>query len=196
VKLSRERKVFAGILVLAVAGLALDRLYLGVTGPDAVSASPDVQPASAQSTGSDTPSPRRPTLAGHLRSIRLPVELGADCPDAFSGHHDWLPQGTTSARGAGSSEPRFLLPELRLTAIIGTGQRATGDRDSVVLAAVINNQTVPIGGMFDGFQLREIGERWVVVSDATRFYRVSLPDSAIEVLEPGPAAESTVTTGR
>jgi hypothetical protein len=89
-----------------------------------------------------------------------------------------------------------MLPQLRLTAIIGTGQRATGDRDSVVLAAVINNQTVPIGGTFDSFQLREIGERWVVVSDAARIYRVSLPDSAIEVLGPAPSAESTVTTDR
>ncbi len=188
--------MFAGILVLAVAGLALDRFYLGVTGPDSAAAAQGAQQVIAQPSR-PTPSPvRGPSLASHLRSISLTDESLTERLDAFSGHQAWLPQAPSRGEGHGPSEPHEALPSLRLTAILGAGTHQAHGRTDVVLAAVINNQTVPVGGTFDVYTLREIGERWVVVSDGARAYRVSLPDSTIEVLGAITGSDNETSAGR
>lgn len=188
--------MFAGILVLALGGLALDRFYLGVTGPDAAAAAQDVQLGMAQPSRPKPTPVRGPTLASHLRSISLSEEALSERLDAFSGHQAWLPQAPTRGDGHGLSEPHEALPSLRLTAILGAGTHQADGRTDVVLAAVINNQTVPVGGTFDAYTLREIGERWVVVSDGARVYRVSLPDSTVEVLRALTGSDNETSAGR
>lgn len=188
--------MFAGILVLAVGGLALDRLFLGVTGPDTAVAAQEVQQVMAQPSRPVASVVRGPTLASHLRSISLTEEALSERLDAFSGHQAWLPQATSRGEGQGAAEPLEGLPSLRLTAILGEGAHQADGRTDLVLAAVINNQTVPVGGKFDAYTLRAIGERWVVVSDGARVYRVSLPDSTIEVLGALTGSDNETASGR
>ncbi|MFZ4572859.1 MAG: hypothetical protein ACOYN0_00595 [Phycisphaerales bacterium] len=81
-ELSLERKVYGGILVVALTGLAFDRLYLGgaATGPQSVEAA-EPQPGTAPAAAARPPSPTA-LLTQKLDSFR--AMLKSEAGDAFA----------------------------------------------------------------------------------------------------------------
>lgn len=168
-KLSRERKVFIGILGTALIGLCADRVLFssGVTGPaDAAAAAGeyaideslddlvegiDAEPAAiVQCTGNITA-----TLAGQFEQYaRQGSGEAAGLSDVFRPSDSWLP----SIEAAGSRTPTITAADefaMRHTLAAVMMSRSTP-------GAVVNKRLITIGQELDGFILVAVNERSVV----------------------------------
>ncbi len=79
VRLTTERKVFAGVLGLAVVALGVDRLFLGggATGPAAANAEPTPVAAATPSAPVTAPAPGAGLVAGAVTTIPVAKQLAA-----------------------------------------------------------------------------------------------------------------------
>lgn len=168
-KLSRERKVIIGILGVALAGLAADRLFFssGLTGPAEASAAAgefavdasldalveeiDAEPASApERTESLTA-----TLSGRFEKYaRQDSADVTGLSDVFRPSDSWL--GTSEAPGGAART---------ITAADEFGMRHT--LSAIMMSrsnpgAVVNRQLITVGKELDGFTLVAVNERSVV----------------------------------
>jgi len=164
-KLSRERKMLVGVLVIAGAGLLFDRVLLGagMTGPaessaGVIDASVDpatllipIDPAAAPALSSS------PTLADRLRLAtggHAPPEDGGR--DAFAVHPDWVAaaqQSLATDDEAVADMISAFRSAHKLDAVLVTGGRP---------CAVVDGRMVYIGQALGGYRLLEVEERSAV----------------------------------
>jgi len=165
-KSSRERNVFIGILGLALAGLAVDRLFLGsgATGPAQASAAAEafaVDPASEALEvelidAEEEPEPFTSALAGRLEAFARNAghEVG-DLPDVFEPSPSW--RSAPSSEGADTARPASAAETFRanhrLTAVMLSDSNP---------GAVVDGEFLRIGRELDGFVLRSVSERTAV----------------------------------
>ncbi|MBL7140608.1 MAG: hypothetical protein ISS74_06830 [Planctomycetes bacterium] len=158
--LTRSRKLCVAILGLALAALAVDRVFLasGTSGPKAAGASSLPAPDSADAAGASQDkktlpaADRPPTLAARLESAAEQFALApTEMRDGFSIAETWLAelQVPTAAHPPGPAEPQPSAAEAfagrhTLTSVILTSQGGS---------AVIDGKVVPLGQAVDGFTL-------------------------------------------
>lgn len=165
-KSSRERNVFIGILGVALAGLAVDRVFLGsgATGPAEASAAAEeyaVDPFSdvlevELVEAADEAEPLTSALAGRLEEFaRSDQRDTGDLPDIFEPSASW--RGMPSSDGAVASRPASPAEAFqaahRLNAVMLSDSKP---------GAVVDGQFLTIGQDLDGFVLTSVNERSAV----------------------------------
>lgn len=160
----RGRKACAALLVVALGGLAVDRLFLGgATGPETANAAAGTPSTAAQGLNlAGTLAPREPgvaqLVARRLESMRETLDAsGQGVPDAFADIFQVVPYlaqvdapeipDETPSRDAAID--RFMRAH-RL-------QMVLVPRDGGEPKAVINGQSLVLGQTLDGARLVEIG---------------------------------------
>jgi len=166
-KLSRERRVFIGVLGIALAGLLVDRLFLGsgLTGASEASAAEeyaldpsteqfDIEPLAIE----HEPTSLTATLADRLEEYaHSHAPDTGTLPDVFQPSAAWLPE---SPAAAGGYRPPNAADEFR----------ATHQLTAVMLSrstpgAVVNKRFLTVGMEIDGFKLVSLSERSAVFDD-------------------------------
>ncbi|QOI99173.1 MAG: hypothetical protein HRU70_01170 [Phycisphaeraceae bacterium] len=145
--LNRERKLFASVLALAAAGLALDRFVLesGVTSPASASAATD--PAAPV----PKPAPKEPAPPSLAQRLRDAGARDAPHADIFSATPPWLAATPEPAR-ATPAEPdpvEQFLRVARVTKVVGGGPNRSG-------AALIDGRPVYVGKNYAGATLTAV----------------------------------------
>jgi hypothetical protein len=201
VKLSKQRKVYVGILVAAVGAFAVDQLVGGgMPGPQTADASNLlVEPSERSSIAVDNQEFERLAAEGHaaepalapgrlttvadqLRLLRTPGELPPD--DAFalpvSLAQLITPMAIHTASGsdpAGTAIARDAALDLKLTTVVVGSLNAATDATGAGGVAVINGELRAVGSVVNGWRIVRILERSVVVRDADgREATLELPD--------------------
>lgn len=175
---SRQRKVYVAILSLALGGLGVDRILLdgGATGPDASEASLSLTtnatgaaPVAAASAVS--PTSRAKTLAGRLDKIAQSESFDlTQVEDAFRPASGWLKQEQAKAKPVVKvDEVEAFTNTHKLLALVNNAHGG---------AAIINNQTVVLGKVVDGFTLIEVTKRSAIFEKDGRRVELSLPAPA------------------
>ncbi len=170
-KLTRERKIFLGVLLAAVGALVVDQLFLA---PASVSAAPPLPGVTLAQTGPEAPavesgSAGLVSMADLARRVRAFSPQEHEITNAFAFPESW---GLDEPSGEPDADPRGRTSDqaLRLTAVL------PGPDGGV---AVINGNTVragdPIAGT--GYRLLRVGPGGVVVSDGRRAYQVPMNDA-------------------
>jgi len=166
-KLSRERKVFIGVLSVALAGLLVDRIFLGsgLTGAAEASAAEeyaldpfteqfDIEPLTIE----PEPASLTATLADRLEDYaQSHADDAGTLPDVFQPSAAWLPE---SPEADGAYRPPNAADEFR----------ATHQLTAVMLSrstpgAVVNKQFLTVGMEIDGFTLVSLSERSAIFDD-------------------------------
>ncbi len=199
---SKQRKAYVVILALALGGLGVDRILLdgGATGPSQTEASlsptptPGVTPApgtipgtttgfapgSARASGASAGSPtaRTMTLAGRLDKIAESESFDlAQVEDAFLPASGWLKKEQPKARPVVKvDEVQAFTNTHKLLALVNNAHGG---------AAIINNQTVVLGKVVDGFTLIEVTKRSAIFEKDGRRVELSLPAPAGSLTKAG-----------
>lgn len=185
-KVSRQRAFCIATLVVSLLGLVVDRLFLGAGGPreagaveDADATAPGTSAASRTAAIALNAAPslatRADTLAGRLD--RLAREQGYDLVQVDDGFHPplgWRWPAKAPARTAADqlTDAQKFARTHRLMAVVNN---AAGG------AAIIGNQTVAVGRVFDGFTL---------VAVTTRSAVLEKDGESVELMLPKPGAEA------
>lgn len=175
-QLSKERKIFVGVLLLALGALFVDRVVIGsdVTEPQRASAGQASAPARtgeppAAASVANTPQspPQGPSIADRLREV-------------------------TQARGSARGDVRdALAPSKAWADELGLGQSDTTvqqeipfqDRHHLVAAVVIDgdryviidDQTLGLGNTLDGYTLVDVNERTAVLESNGHRVELEIP---------------------
>ncbi|MEQ8770663.1 MAG: hypothetical protein RIB60_09150 [Phycisphaerales bacterium] len=171
-KLTRERKIFFGVLLAAVGALLVDQLVLGP--PQSASADPVVPQVAVTtavaSDGTAAPdSPSMQSLAGIAQRVRQLASSDHEITDAFLMPESWEPETTP--------EPEAIDPT--------RAQDASGLTLSAVLpsasggVAIINGVSVRAGEAIPGtgYRLLRVGPGVAVVTDGQRAIQVRMADA-------------------
>jgi len=145
VKLTKQRKVYIGVLGLGLAAMAVDRGFLSssVTSPTSASAGVDGTrlTASAGSTSSDRAT-NGPTVTERLEGLRDQA-APATSPDAFATVQSWY----ESAAKPGPLTPEKIVPNAyRLSSVLT-------DKEGKPLFAVVNGQKISLAEEINGIRL-------------------------------------------
>ncbi|MCE9591975.1 MAG: hypothetical protein K8S99_15820 [Planctomycetes bacterium] len=175
-KLSRERKVFLGILGLGLTALAADRFVISPTGPRSAQASiasvvqdsaTQAQPVPAAPEAATAPiAPANTVRVAHqLESFGQEQGLRADeTANAFQPSAAWLAEDEASAPKPQSLAPVGPPPAQAFTAAHKlNGVMAKGGGGY----AIINGRAVTVGQTVDGFRLVEVSRRSAVFQSST-----------------------------
>jgi hypothetical protein len=177
-KTSRQRKVYAAILALALGGLAVDRLVLGgATGPKDASAEVDAaaSPDSPKSpllrlSAGPSITTRANTLAGRLDRMAGEQQLELlTVEDAFRPALGWVRPAETGVKPIVQlTEGQAFAKSHRLMAVINNNGGAG--------AAIIDNQTLTVGRQIDGYTLVSVTQRSALLEKAGQRVELTLPD--------------------
>jgi hypothetical protein len=169
-KLTKERKIYVGLFVLAAGAFLGDQLF---SGPNAASA--DVEPAAvatarpASSPASASVSPRAAMtvqLAERLRTLDHDQALSATAlSDPFKLSKSWDGLSDAPADGQAWSFSR----RHRLTAVMVSGARGG--------SAIIDGQLVAVGQSLEGFKLVEVSTRSATFEHDKQIARLTLTDN-------------------
>ncbi|MBX3390019.1 MAG: hypothetical protein KF691_11280 [Phycisphaeraceae bacterium] len=161
--MSRERKVYAAVVLVAGAVLAVDRGFFGVTGASSAhAAEAEIVPLTARTA---KPAAQVPTLATRLKQLGsvprtvdlLEVTLQRTVPVEIAE----LPAATPVE----DSRQQFASTH-HLSAIASTGRSAN---------AVINGRAVTVGEVIAGFTLTEVTREGAVFSGPGGLVELHLP---------------------
>ena len=174
-KLSKERKIFVGLLTLALGAVFIDRIVIGsgVTGPQQVEAG--TVPAESASGDRPTvvsfdealsapPSSRGPSIGERfLKAVQAQGPAQADMRDAFAPSKAWanelgLVQGETDQQ---PFEDRHRL----VAVIVVNGERYV----------IIDDQTLGLGHTLDGYTLVDVNERTAVLESNGHRVELKIP---------------------
>ncbi len=180
--LSKERKVYVGLLAVALLAVAADQAILGtdVAGPEKAAAKPTPAvsglPAPAGSHGVATNGGQTPTAGWISDKIQQATDglqqvQGDAVSDAFAVSHTWLGDSTGKPEPESSqlTPPDAFERRYPLMAVI------TMEDDSY---AVLGGFTLRIGQSLDGYQLVAIKERSVVLVSKAGRHEWMLPAKA------------------
>lgn len=135
VKLSKERRIYLGILGLGLAAVAIDRAFLNA-GPGQASASVSpLDPALPPPTVEAPKSSSLVSVARRLDDFKLSPNSGHQS-DAFVVPAAWQPAPPKPAEAAPQAAKGPQMPENRVTGLIGRGE---------AVAAVVNGNALRIG---------------------------------------------------
>jgi hypothetical protein len=184
--LTRERKIFGAVLVIAWAGLGYDQF----TGGGAAAAdAEDVDPDSlllASSTVSTSPSSHKSTsamnvgvddisLASRLTSLaqRTPVRSAGEIRDAFRATDGWISKAAATTPAIGTVSPADQFAAEHKVSAISTNASGGG-------VAVIDGTMLHIGGQIDGYRLVALRGQHAIfeASDGARA-QLSLPTDPV-----------------
>jgi hypothetical protein len=179
--LTQSQKKYASILGVCVAALAVDRLFLSP--PDNAAAgsvtSSAALPANDAELIAEATRPSRTleipetTVASRFEDIA--TERGLDptaVPDVFRAPAHWLPDEPTTEGPIIEDDPEGaeraskFLSSHRLNAVMAQGERGY---------AIIDGKRLQIGEALDGFRLREVHRRSVVLEDDGLEVTLELP---------------------
>ncbi len=135
VKLSKERRIYLGILGLGLAAVAADRVFLSA-GPGQASAS--ISPMDPELPSPTIEAPKSSSLvsvARRLDEFKLSPSHGHQT-DAFVVPAAWQPPPAKAAEAAPQAAKIPQTPENRVTGLIGRGE---------AVAAVVNGSALRIG---------------------------------------------------
>jgi hypothetical protein len=175
-KLSKERKIFIGLLVLAGGGALADRVFVGsdLSTPQSVYAGdPETEATPVASGVSFTPfeiSNDTPLLADRLAAAARAHRVGSDnIQDAFAPSETWISRQPTSTRNTSLSREDTIAQftsSHKLMAVI-----TNGGSDY----AVIDGHPLAVGQSVDGFRLISLKERSAVFQSADMSIEMTLP---------------------
>lgn len=142
--MSRERKIFTAVLLVAGAALAIDRGFLGITGAKAAHA--DELPLAAKAAEAKPVIPTV-TLAGRLKQF-ADVEKNVDLLEVTLQHPQAQPEVPQHAATPVIEDQRpDFVAQHHLSAISTTARGAN---------AIINGRAVAVGEELAGFRLVEV----------------------------------------
>jgi hypothetical protein len=174
VKLTRERKIFLGLLGLGAAALAVDRVFLG---PAGASAAVGETPSAKAVAAAPAPAPVRPekratgpSLAQRLRGATTRLDASST-KDAFKPSSAW---GVTPAKvpAAASEDAQTFQATHHITSILQAGDQAI---------VMIKGKTYRVGEVVDGYRVVEIRTRSAVFQGNGPAFEVSLPEPKVEM---------------
>lgn len=153
---SRNRKPYVGVLVLAGAALAGDKLLVGASNPESATASSDYAIEPAQWTA-ESPKPSEVPMEltpGAAERMELLHPVPGEATDAFAQPRAWL-EPPASATAASAKVPTEdpgagFTSRARLTGLSGSGD---------TLLAIVNGKRVAVGEAVDGFSLISVDLR-------------------------------------
>ena len=172
-KLSKERKIFVGLLTLALSAVFIDRVVIGsgVTEPQQVEAGPVLagpvsgEQSAAASFDAALSSPvHGPSISDRLSDVVQAQGLAQDdVRDAFAPSKVWAAE-----LGIGQG---------------GTGQASFQDRHHLVAVIVTNgeryviidDQTLGLGNTLDGYTLVDVSERTAVLESNGHRIELEIP---------------------
>ena len=175
-KLTRERKIFLGLLGLGAIALAADRLFLGPAGASAAVDEAPAAPVKAEAVAPD-PAPVRPekratgpSLAQRLRGATVRLDASST-KDAFKPSSAW---GVTPSKvpAAASEDAQTFQATHHITSILQAGDQAI---------VMIKGKTYRVGEVVDGYRVVEIRTRSVVFQGTGPAFEVSLPEPKVEM---------------
>lgn len=162
-KMNRERKIYAGVLGLALVALTADKLFLSPGASQAaspanllVSGAPHAAPRAHVVLAAKPPPPVEASnplsLAGliqRMRQVRDQEQLDLEnCPDVFHAPKSWTPQLVVQ-----STAKQQFLARHRLVAVLKSGHGGLAVLDGG------DRKSVRPGQMVDGFRLVRLGEQ-------------------------------------
>lgn len=159
-KLSKERKIFIGLLVVALGVVFVDRVIIGtdVTEPKPAKAKSAEQPSNpkpaAASAEHSAPIPMRgPAISDRLsKAVQAHgASPSADMRDAFAPSGAWAAE---LGSGQGDIGPKPFHERHRLVAVVVV----EGER-----YVIIDDQTLGVGNTLDGYTLVDVSERTAVL---------------------------------
>ena len=176
-KLSKERKIFIGLLALAGGGALADRVFVGsdLSTPQSAYAGDTETGATPVAAGiSFTPfeiSDDTPLLADRLAAAARSRRVGSDnIQDAFAASESWISRqpAPTTASPSPSREDTIaqFTSSHKLMAVI-----TNGGRDY----AVIDGHPLAVGQSVDGFRLVSLKQRSAVFRSADMSAEMTLP---------------------
>jgi hypothetical protein len=163
--LTKERKIYLGLLAAGIGALAVDRLTSGpataqaedasayvVARPDAPAATNSIPVAPAASGGTMTPGEG---LAARLRELasKSNAAPGSAPRDLFRAPASWAPQAQTTQPVAKEPGPADFEKSHRLTAVLLHGRQAH---------AVVDGRMVAPGQSIDGYTLLSVTQDMAV----------------------------------
>lgn len=167
-KITRERKAYGVILVLAASWLGMDQFSHSPTGITGDSAMASVAPIT-RAASSAVPAFDEPTLAEKLASIQ-PMESvdTRQIRDAFHPENSWL--SAPAGRKLVSRAPRAdeFVESHRLTAVVARQQGGS---------AIVDGKFVQVGKTFDGFTLVRVDKKSVLFQSNGVEVALQLSDS-------------------
>ena len=148
-KVTRERKIYAAVVAIALLGLVLDRTIYGSrdTGADAAQPAPDallIAPATAPIAAAS--GVEELSLATRLANTASQERVlgGSDINEPFKSQIAWLTPVRAEAPATGPTEAEQFQQKHTLTAVLGTGQSGY---------VIVDGACVRIGRSIDGFKL-------------------------------------------
>jgi len=155
VRLSRERKVYLGVLGLGLSVLAADRLLFSVTDTQAATADSSLPPESSNAVprgaAPEHPRPTEPAAAREPFSVRLAaVAVWSDygMRDAFVAPAEWVGARPAPEKAAPKEPAESLFAQkYKVTAVMTTPQGGV---------AIINGKAHRVGEIVDGYTLVDI----------------------------------------
>lgn len=177
-KTSRQRKAYGLILVLALGGLAVDRLVLdgGATGPqsaEAIGGAPVSRAVAAEAktkTETNNPATRASTLAGRLDRTAKEKNFNLlQVDDAFRPAASWIKPAAAAVMAQAAepvSEAEAFTKKHKLLALLNNAHGG---------AAIIGSQTVVLGKQIDGFTLVGVTKRSALLEKDGQRVELSLP---------------------
>jgi hypothetical protein len=169
-KLTKERKIYAGLFVLAACAFAGDQLFSGpkeaaASVDAAVVATAQAAPAAAGATKPNPHSANTTQLAQRLRALDHEEALSASAlSDPFKLSKTW--DGAALAQGDGSISS--FIQRHRLTAVMVSGVRGS---------AIIDGELVRVGQSLEGFKLVEVSTKSAMFERNKQIARLTLTDN-------------------
>jgi|GEM_PF-5608265 len=153
---NRGRKAYVGVLALAGAALAGDKLLFGVTGPDSAIASSDyaIDPAQWTEDAREPSDSAEPLLSGAAERMELLGRAHGECVDAFAQPKSWLEQAVKTPASPGTPDVTDPGEGFEKRAKL-TGLSVSGD----TLLAIVNGKRIAVGEPVEGFVLTSVDLR-------------------------------------
>jgi hypothetical protein len=179
-KLTKERKIYVGLFVLAAAAFVGDQLFSGPSHPEASAEAALVVPAAARTAAIASISTAKERASASLEqggsSLRLAEKLAAvdreqalsttELSDPFQTAKSWdAPQVSSDNRPAAFAQRH------KLTAVMVSSARNGGE------SAIIDGELVRVGQSLDGFRLIEVSTRSAVFECNKQLARLALADN-------------------
>jgi hypothetical protein len=176
-KLTRERKMYAGLFVLAVVALGVDKFVLGPPQTQAAAQAQAPEPqrpaahAEPQGQAAVAAGAKQPGLAAlTLQMDHVSRAMGLDAkelPDVFQPPAGWV-------------KPAAPKPQADVAAIFAAQHHLLAVLKSshggiAVIGGATSRKSLRIGQKVDGFELAAIGERSVTFASGTQKIELQLP---------------------
>ena len=180
-KLTKERKLYVGILALAGIGLLVDRLFLAPedapSNPSSAAAAaiptrpPVVVPSASTGAAKPAESAGRPSCADRLAKVgrSLPADL-SDLRDAFRPSAAWCAAIKTAAPSPSPQQPDkpTFGQQHQLTAVVVDGKGGK---------AIVDGRCLEVGDQLDGFTLVSVGTKTAVFTNGDVRLVLALPEA-------------------